>query len=196
MCKNNCDCESIVFAAHRNHDICIRSLLMNGHDVNIHDHYGFHGLHVAKNLSCLKRLLEVNCDPNVLGLYDMTPLHSAVSHPKNIIELLKFGANIKNIDYFGNTALHDAVKVGCIESVNILLEAGSNINIKNVNGYTPYALGIDSNIERRVKCTELIKKHRINSVYLLLLLGHLEEEHALSLLPKEILWVIAKLSFP
>lgn len=44
---------------------------------------------------------------------------------------------LRAVDLDGNTALHVAVLSGSIDSVNVLLEAGADVHVKNKHGWTP-----------------------------------------------------------
>jgi hypothetical protein len=71
-------------------------------------------------------------------LYTTFLQKAAAANSPEITELLiKYGANLKQADNLGRSALHWAarrLKLGCME---VLLEYGADINVLNANGDTP-----------------------------------------------------------
>jgi ankyrin repeat protein len=54
------------------------------------------------------------------------------------------------------TGLHKAVRAGHTEIVKLLLEKGADVNLKNVQGWTPLALAKE---EDRKDITQLLESH-------------------------------------
>jgi ankyrin repeat protein len=54
------------------------------------------------------------------------------------------GLDPNAVDFNGDTALHDAARFGHTDVVNQLLEHGASVYIKNKQGQTPAATGIEN----------------------------------------------------
>lgn len=116
-------------------------------DVNAPDIDGYTQLHFAASTSEAETfsLLQRGADPNAKSLGLRTPLHCAARGRQSsiIAMLLRFGAvngrdiEINAADSEGRTALHDACRSGSPESVSILIEAGSDINVEDKMRLTP-----------------------------------------------------------
>ncbi|BCS82822.1 putative ankyrin repeat protein [Cotonvirus japonicus] len=153
-----------VLYADANNCETIRMLLSNGADPNFCNNYGITALMLAiikKKISCevLRMLLEHenNCDPNCCDKYGNTALSIAMTYyPKKcslevINILLDFGADPN--PFFNNTTskifpsdlldrnviwiAYSHYKLnGTMDTINLLLRYGVNINIKNKQGNT------------------------------------------------------------
>ena len=90
------------------------------------------------NYEIAKLLLEYGANPNVVGSDNSTPLIEALdSESYDIMELLiKNGADIE-YEFYDNTCLVRAVRIGDIQAVKLLLEYGANPNATNSDGFTP-----------------------------------------------------------
>lgn len=66
-------------------------------------------------------------------LYNLLRTHNIINIPL-IIETIKFGADLSEHDYFGNTLLHYAIDTKSIELITLMLDLGADRNIKNKNG--------------------------------------------------------------
>ena len=88
-------------------------------------------------------LLRFNADPNIPADIDgTTPLMIACSHrQKKIVKLLlQAGAyvDLQGKDSYGRqTALHTPAYDNATEILSLLLDAKANVNIQNIDGYTP-----------------------------------------------------------
>jgi ankyrin repeat protein len=70
-----------------------------------------------------------------------TPLHRAVEWPKHVELLLQLGADANAVNDAGETPLHCAASNGHLLSLQLLLEAGADTEVRNYNtGSTPLLL--------------------------------------------------------
>jgi ankyrin repeat protein len=104
--------------------------------VNVMDPEGSNELFYVDDVEIATLLLEVGVDPNVQTKLGTTPLSFAVRHGNIplIKLLLKYGADPNTKLYDGDSILHLAN--ANMEIINILLEAGIDINTQNDKGYT------------------------------------------------------------
>lgn len=85
---------------------------------------------------------------NNQSIYKETPLHLACYKGSIIMTeiLLNAGAKVDIYDRCNNTAIFYAVQSKKLEVVKLLVEAGSNINVKNKWNYTPYIVAKKLNL--------------------------------------------------
>ncbi|KAK0070395.1 protein fem-1 C, partial [Biomphalaria pfeifferi] len=62
-----------------------------------------------------------------------TCLMVSTQHPEIAQLLIRCGARVNDADCLGNTALHYAAEVGCLDTVKVLLEMGANTLIQNLD---------------------------------------------------------------
>lgn len=86
-------------------------------------------------------LLARGAEPDVRGMYDMTPLMYAVGQKKIVTLLLEHRANVHAQDFFGMTALHKAVTQNA-QSISLLFKYGAYIDAPTKMGYTPLNLAL------------------------------------------------------
>jgi len=114
------------------------------------------GLCYVNQIECVRLLLEHGADPNLGRKNTMeTPLHHAIANDASgelIALLAKHGADpnaqtkpgLKSYNYYGDTptrgetALHRAAAYAPINTVKLLMEAGAERSVADVNGNTPY----------------------------------------------------------
>lgn len=120
-------------------------LIQAGADVNAADRFGATPLTFAAesgSVEVAEALISagatVNPDPSSLPtLYDgNTPLHAAVGgrNPAAMVELLiQHGVNVDVMDNHGTAPLHTAIRSGDVAVAKALIEAGADVNAKNVN---------------------------------------------------------------
>jgi ankyrin repeat protein len=132
----------------------VKTLLDEGADVNAPDSTGTICLHTAVdigNKDVVRVLVERGSYLNGRNDNYETPL--SVSVAKRNVEvvniLLNKHANVNITDSFGNSPLHVAVANGDIQICTLLLEKGKDIelNLQNVEGYTPLVLSLINNHE-------------------------------------------------
>ena len=111
-------------------------LVQNRADVNIRSLEGFTPLMFATNMGqkqCVEMLLKAGADMNshVNGLTALhfAAQHCTTSHQECIKIMLVAGINVNDFFWFHReTPLILALKHGAMESVNMLLEGGANVN--------------------------------------------------------------------
>lgn len=126
-------------AARHDQHVPLKVLLENGASVHTKDtHEGSTPLHLAESPEVVQTLLEFGAEINARNNLGQTPLHvAALQGNSNIVEsLLKSGAALNSRDN-GETPLHVARKTGVV--IELLLEYGVDVNIKNENHETPLA---------------------------------------------------------
>lgn len=124
----------------------IKMLLEKGADTEIKDTHGLSVLDQAvlnKDILCSQLLLQfgakVNSHSNVFGV-TMTPLHLASScyGCEEITKiLLDAGCVVNCLDNEKRTPLHIAVNNGSLKQVQLLLENGADVHVKDAKGNTP-----------------------------------------------------------
>jgi uncharacterized protein len=100
---------------------------------------------LTEDLTLLIELLEAGCDVNAQDEEGRTALIQATIY--NNVEavqiLIEHGANVNTRDFFGgNAALHFAAKNYSIELLQLLLKNKAEIDIKDINGYTPLSKAV------------------------------------------------------
>ena len=114
-------------------------LLNKGADASLADENGILPVHLAAYLEkpeSVKLLLDAGSDANALGRFksgtdlgpQRTPLHYAVENPESVSTLLDKGADVSLADKHGILPLHLAAHLAKLESVKLLLDAGSDAN--------------------------------------------------------------------
>ena len=112
----------------------------------------------------VKVLIQAGADVNKGSEYGMTPLMEALEDCANDMFrdkrinctklLLEAGTDV-NIEYRGKTALHLASRHGLHETVDLLIQAGADVNKGGEGGcVTPLieASRCSASVSRRVKC--------------------------------------------
>lgn len=110
----------------------LQLLLSNGAKVDAVDDTGAAALHWASSWGyedVVKMLLNNGASVHQLDFNGMSPLHWAAGRKPNVVRLLlEHGADVNLVHHLGRTALHSAARMGCIESISILLEYGADTN--------------------------------------------------------------------
>ena len=90
---------------------------------------------INEDINEIRHLLQIVDVNNIRYDSGVTPLHLALYHSVEILELfIKAGANIDTRDHFGNTSLYI---VNTLEKARMLLRAGADPSAKNNHGATP-----------------------------------------------------------
>lgn len=129
-------------------------LIKSQFDVNERNKSGWTPLHYAARAGTpeiIFTMLEAGANLEARSIFGETPLLNAISiaySTKNLLALLKSGADVNAADGRGYTALHlaiDSVYSRIPEdkqedAIITLLNHGANVNIKSVDGTTPWLL--------------------------------------------------------
>ena len=124
----------------------VSGLLERGASVTAADSDGNGILHLAAEHENPEILQWLVAHGHIVGLKidktnnrGETILHTAVKNPEYLKTLPPevVGATVHGRDSEGNTALHKALKGHSVESVQLLLEAGSDFETRNKEGRTP-----------------------------------------------------------
>uniref|UniRef100_A0A8C4URD1 Palmitoyltransferase n=1 Tax=Falco tinnunculus TaxID=100819 RepID=A0A8C4URD1_FALTI len=126
-------------------------LMKYGADPSLIDGEGFSSIHLAvlfQHMPIVAYLLSKGQNIDTTDLNGQTPLMLAaqkVLGPEPTRFLLKFNPSFNAVDNVQkNTALHWAITAGNTGAVDLLLEAGASLDIKNVKGETPLDLAYQS----------------------------------------------------
>ncbi|KAG5754871.1 hypothetical protein H9Q70_002501 [Fusarium xylarioides] len=146
--------ESPLLLATRNNQVRSMEVLISaGTDVNQQSYVGWTPLMVAvfvQNVESVKMLLKSKSNVNLCNEEGATALHwaSKRANPEVIGLLLAAGASVKQQDIYGDTPLHyladsENTSHQDIEAaVEMLLVAGSDLEARNSQGYTPFLRSI------------------------------------------------------
>jgi ankyrin repeat protein len=101
-------------------------------------------------------LLTLRIDPNSRDKDGRTALHEAASNSQLVRVLLENGADVhakvNDDDHFGgSTPLLIASGRGCLEAVEVLLDAGSDIRVQNKRGETALIVTLQASNEQTVE---------------------------------------------
>ncbi|XP_021258371.1 palmitoyltransferase ZDHHC13 isoform X2 [Numida meleagris] len=126
-------------------------LLKYGADPSLIDGEGFSSIHLAvlfQHMPIVAYLISKGQNIDTTDFSGLTPLMLSaqkVMGPEPTRFLLKFNPSLNAVDTVQkNTALHWAVASGNVSAVELLLEAGANMDIKNVKGETPLDLAVQT----------------------------------------------------
>ncbi|GFO31803.1 ankyrin [Plakobranchus ocellatus] len=128
----------------------VQCLIQAGADVNIQSISGRTPLIQAitsQNLTIVQKLLDAGADPNLADSKGCTPLFTClfVSDNKQVdilLALINGGCDIERANKQGATALMTAVGLGLTEAVQVLLEAGADINKVDKAGKSVFQFSI------------------------------------------------------
>jgi N-acyl-D-amino-acid deacylase len=157
----------IVAAACTGNAEIVRLMLSKGADVKVRDRLGMSALRVSArtgDLDTVKLLLGHGADPNAADFLGRTSLFVAMEgrNPEVVRLLLKHGAKVniataapadpslRTVNIIKNgppsnsgvTPLHQAAAYGPVESVRLLLQAGANVNARDVRQLAPLTFAL------------------------------------------------------
>ncbi|NXG25588.1 ZDH13 Palmitoyltransferase, partial [Grallaria varia] len=139
------------WAIRQGHLPMVMLLLKCGADPSLIDGEGFSSIHLAvlfQHMPIVAYLISKGQNIDTADFNGQTPLmltaQKAVG-PEPTRFLLKFNPSLNAVDNVQkNTALHWAITSGNISAVDLLLEAGASLDIKNVKGESPLDLAYQS----------------------------------------------------
>ncbi|KAM9554297.1 palmitoyltransferase ZDHHC13 [Guaruba guarouba] len=139
------------WAVRQGHLPMVMLLLKCGADPSLIDGEGFSSIHLAvlfQHMPIVAYLISKGQNVDTTDFNGQTPLMLAAQKaigPEPTRLLLKFNPSLNAVDNVQkNTALHWAIASGNTSAVDLLLEAGASLDIKNVKGETPCDLAYQS----------------------------------------------------
>ncbi|MGZ6250811.1 MAG: ankyrin repeat domain-containing protein [Candidatus Chromulinivorax sp.] len=129
------------------------------------DHFRLHEIILTQNSienkkNLLQQALDEGQDINVRNSTGVTPLNLAIMYnqdPEIIKFLLQQKANVNIPDDFNVSPLHNAVKKSPVSVIDMLLQAGADVHLKNEpDNQTPFDLAEQSG---SIVILELFKKY-------------------------------------
>ncbi|CAI5763559.1 palmitoyltransferase ZDHHC13 isoform X2 [Podarcis lilfordi] len=166
------------WAVRQGHLSMVILLLKCGADPTLIDGEGYSSLHLAvlfQHMPVIAYLISKGQSVDTTDHNGQTPLmlsaHKVIgTEPTRF--LLKFNPSLKAVDNIEkNTALHWAVVSGNVSAVDVLLEAGSSLDIKNIKGERPVDLAhqTKNHLLVHLLCEEEKLRARKNSRFLRIL---------------------------
>jgi len=155
--KNGSGWTPLFSAARYGHTDVMKLLLDAGAKVNVMSQNDNTPLHVATwsgKADAVKLLLDHHAFVDVVNGGGSTPLITAAQENAEMVKLLldhKAEVNVK-LDLYRTTPLHQAAKNNLLKVTEMLLDAGADVNPKDIEGETPFDKAIGA-----VK--ELLAKH-------------------------------------
>ncbi|XP_041053739.1 palmitoyltransferase ZDHHC13-like isoform X3 [Carcharodon carcharias] len=135
------------WATRQGHLSMVVLLLKCGADPSLVDREGFTCLHLAvqfQHMPIVAYLVAKGQDVDTPDMNGQTPLMMGASRiigPEPTRFLIKLNASVNAVDkVHRNTPLHWAVISGNVAALNVLLDAGANVEVKNAMGETPLGL--------------------------------------------------------
>ncbi|XP_075568760.1 palmitoyltransferase ZDHHC13 [Pelecanus crispus] len=139
------------WAIRQGHLPMVMLLLKCGADPTLIDGEGFSSIHLAvlfQHMPIVAYLISKGQNIDTTDFNGQTPLMLAAQKaigPEPTRFLLRFNPSLNAVDNVQkNTALHWAITSGNTSAVDLLLEAGASLDIKNVKGETPLDLAYQS----------------------------------------------------
>ncbi|NXU31861.1 ZDH13 Palmitoyltransferase, partial [Thalassarche chlororhynchos] len=139
------------WAIRQGHLPMVMLLLKCGADPSLIDGEGFSSIHLAvlfQHMPIVAYLISKSQSIDTTDFNGQTPLMLSAQKaigPEPTRFLLKFNPSLNAVDNVQkNTALHWAITSGNTSAVDLLLEAGASLDIKNVKGETPLDLAYQS----------------------------------------------------
>jgi len=155
---------ALVAAAYKNHLEIVDVLIAAGADVNMKDDTLQSAYLISTSdgfTELLKKTLKAGADVYCTDSYNGTGLIRAADrgHVEIIRELLKTDIRVNHINKIGWTALHEAIILGDggkrhTEVVQMLVDAGANINLPDKEGVAPLAHAKNRNFTAIIKILE------------------------------------------
>ncbi|MBE6417359.1 MAG: hypothetical protein E7033_02710 [Akkermansiaceae bacterium] len=132
--------EDLLVAARKSDHRTLQHLLNVGARTEYRNDEGQTAVHLAaqaRQVTCLKRLLEAHANPNTTDHQNMTPLMLATINNKAsfVRTLLAAGADL-SVYYLDDTPVTMAAKKGHIECLQFILDAGADVNSRDKHDKT------------------------------------------------------------
>ncbi|XP_026520534.1 palmitoyltransferase ZDHHC13 [Notechis scutatus] len=139
------------WAIRQGHLSVVILLLKCGADPTLIDGEGYSSLHLAvlfQHMPIIAYLISKGQSVNTTDHNGYTPLmlsaHKVIGREPTQF-LVKFNPSVNAVDNIEkNTALHWAVIAGNVNAIDVLLDAGSSLDIKNVKGQRPLDLALQT----------------------------------------------------
>lgn len=131
------------FAIHHKHPRMAQAVLAAGCDVTIQKNPD---LNTALHQACAIGAKDLVV--NILKLKDQVKTQGVDQHEWNMLE----AANL-----YGHTPLHTAAQTGSIDCIELLLDAGADVNAKNGDGSIPLHFACYNDHDNEVAIEKLIK---------------------------------------
>ena len=133
----------------------LKTLIKCGSNINIRTNRLLTSLHYIVRdassddfLPAIKLLVKNNADINIKTKFGHTILHIAASNDNCSENLMKYilslNININESSHSGDTALMDSLFINNNNISKLLIQNNADVNIKNINGYTPLINCCDS----------------------------------------------------
>ncbi|XP_052667033.1 palmitoyltransferase ZDHHC13 [Harpia harpyja] len=139
------------WAIRQGHLPMVMLLLKCGADPSLIDGEGFSSIHLAvlfQHMPIIAYLISKGQNVDTTDFNGQTPLMLSAQKaigPEPTRFLLKFNPSLSAVDNVQkNTALHWAITSGNTSAVDLLLEAGASLDVKNAKGETPLDLAYQS----------------------------------------------------
>ena len=164
----DCNVETCLHAAVRSqcNNAMLQEIIDHGVDVNVRSKYGgtaimiacMQGTALKENKNAVNVLLNAGADPNITSTFGETCLHAAISRhcSKEVLhELIDHGVDVNARSKHGVTAIMIACMQGVaqrenIDAFNVLLNAGADLNIENINGETCLHAAVSGHCSKEV----------------------------------------------
>ena len=133
-------------AVFKNRTDIVKTMLKYGGDLyslGYNDETPLHCAARLNNMDIARMLVDCGCDLYVSDDMGRFPIHSAARSVFNTSEMVKFllavghRDDVNLQDYSGRTPLHDAICLGTLKTVKVLVNNGADVNARTKLGNTP-----------------------------------------------------------